>query len=143
MCGQVVIQGKIGQFVREFALSVYFLVDGEGWMAGIGSKTLAARPVGASSTTFCFNWSMVRTMAAISEVFPVPAYPFRMNAESGSGESMNCASFSKAALCSGVGQWGKWAFICFSKKVFIIIATEKTGNVPFNSLFYSTFVVRI
>lgn len=46
------------------------------------ASTLAARPVEASSIVWTPTLWRLLTSAPMTEVFPVPAYPLRMNTES-------------------------------------------------------------
>ena len=95
-------------------------------------KTLAARPVGASSVVFLSNCCIVRTRAEMSEVFPVPAYPQRRNTLRSSSEKRKSARLSIAFSCSAVGVNGKFDFICEAKYLFItfymfLILVRKTA----------------
>ena len=79
------------------------------WMVNAGipafmDSTLAALPVGASSTTLWCKRAKVLTIAAESDVFPVPAEPHITIAGRSSRQVMNLQNVRIASCCSSVGQ---------------------------------------
>ena len=73
----------------------------------MSENTLAARPVGASSTTFILSSTSERTNAPASEVLPVPAEPRRIMAVWGRLSVMKSQNTLIACTCSGVGLYLK------------------------------------
>ena len=66
--------------------------------------TLAALPVGASSTEWCEMSGKAAMRALVIEVFPVPANPFsRKSFSVASGSNRYELKSCKAVCCEGVG----------------------------------------
>ena len=89
-------------------------------------KTLAARPVGASSTSFCPSVVIAFTMAAASVVLPVPAEPRITMTASGWRSVMNRAKVSMASFCSAVGSSPSASRMRYVSSSVIIFACEIT-----------------
>ena len=68
-------------------------------------STLAARPVGASSTDGISSAAKPATTAAMAVVLPVPAYPFTTRI-SPSSEDKNAETARSSRSWQGVGEYG-------------------------------------
>ncbi len=71
--------------------------------------TFAALPVGAKSKARISNFGIILTKAERRDVFPVPAYPFRIKTGfSSTGFLKNLSIFRKNCSCPPVGEKGKF-----------------------------------
>ncbi len=108
-------------------------VWGCGVMRQLSASTLAARPVGAMSTTFWSIASIVRTTAAAKEVLPVPAEPRIIITTCSSRQPRKRPSTLSARCCEAVGTWPsctvtRWIKSSISmavSKTFCIFAVAK------------------
>ena len=87
----------------------------------LSANTLAARPVGAISTTLQPSCFMVRTIAPATDVLPVPADPRIIISTRSERSVMKAANVRMADSCSAVGSKPSFSAIIYVSSSAIII----------------------